>query len=534
MHKIINFLKHNNKYDEYEDDTYYDDDMTIQDGSFIIKNPKVIIIDETSMITGHLLNKFLNSYDKLDFKLILVGDYNQLLPFGSFGQPYLSIVKNNFCKIYELKENNRCNDSGLLKMFDSIKQGTFNSIQNIKVNNFEWYSGDINKVIEIYSRLRYNGVEPKNIRIITYSNKIVDTINEQCQLINKKYDSHLLIDHDTKYKINDILICTKNNYKMNIMNGHEGKIISVIECRKGIYEYILEINGTQIYIREISNENKKKRQIEITGYTINNITTNMDDLNNKDNKDANFKLGYAITCHKSQGSEYRYLLVYFDRNNPILNRKWLYTAVTRSKSNVYMICKSSDVDIIMNKKDNPICDWFNDFISGKYITNKISLSKKNNESYREMKARKLFENYVHPNPNIKILNYQQEIVNQDDQRYDGTLFFQYNNKNYILRLEYDGEQHFTGDSYQFTLDRQKEQRIFNEGQSLIRLFKIDDYSSLVITKIITLMTLGCQIIFQINVNNNNIDNHNKLYNIHVFNNSKTLIKTYTSYMDFII
>jgi hypothetical protein len=525
LHKIICLSNQSNRrYNEYDDDTYYDDDL---DSNTVkpIRNPKILIIDEASMVTGNLLNKFLNSYDRLDFKVIFVADPNQLKPFGEYGRPLVTLLQNKFCQIYELKQNNRCSDMGLLNIFSSIRLGTFNSIQNVKIDNFTWQNGDINKVTETYDRLRSYGIASKDICIITYSNPLVDKINAQCQIINRKYHSHLLENHETKYKVGDMVVCTKNNYSMNIMNGSTGLVTSLSQLKRNIYEYVIEMDKTQIYLKEFVNENKKKNKIEVVGYTINNVTV---ELGDNDDKEDRFRLSFSATCHKCQGSEYKYVIVFIDRNNPILDKHWLYTAVTRSKTNLYIISKSSDIDIIMNKKEVEYHDWFQDFIQGKYIVKEPIFKK--GESILETKAKQLFENYVHPNKFIQIKNYKQEVINEDCQRYDGSLYFSFNNKDYILRLEYDGSQHFENPSqYQSALDSQKQQRSLNAGESLIRLSEINEYTSIIVTKVLPMIAImNLQIVFMINYYKGE-----KLYNIFVYNKDRKLMSSYPSYLDFL-
>lgn len=85
---------------------------------------------------------------------------------------------------------------------------------------------------------------------------------------------------------------------------------------------------------------------------------------------ANFSLGYALTCHKAQGSEWRKVFVIFHRNQLAhLNREWLYTAVTRARTHAMIIdfCDMSNQVIQTQRiKGNSVQDkiaWFNSEVS---------------------------------------------------------------------------------------------------------------------------------------------------------------------------
>lgn len=149
--------------------------------------------------------------------------------------------------------------------------------------------------------------------------------------------------------------------------------------------------------------------------------------------------------------------------------------------------------------------------------------------------------------NIK-LEYREQEKNIHGQKYDGSLYISYNKITYILRLEYDGEQHFDSDNYyniknkgfdyQRKRDILKEQHIFDNNESLIRVNKIEDnnnikYLELFLHKTIPFIIHGYQVLINIKndimINNKNCNvsdlEYDNLYSINMFKD-KSLIGIY--------
>ena len=110
-----------------------------------------------------------------------------------------------------------------------------------------------------------------------------------------------MLNQSKKFFINDKVIQNVNNYDLGVMNGEVGKVTDVVD--DGL---IVSFNGSEKLYGE--------------------------------NELADLDLAYAVSIHKSQGSEFEKVIVPISsEHNFILNKSLVYTAITRGKSKVYLI-----------------------------------------------------------------------------------------------------------------------------------------------------------------------------------------------------
>lgn len=270
---------------------------------------KLVVIDEISMVDTELFSSLLNGL-RYDTKLIIVGDYNQLPSVGS-GEILKNVIESRYFNVIELKKIYRQQEnSNILSLSHDINEGRLkldyfnesNDLTFIRCNS----NNIIDKLIELvndYKDLEYNKVQ---IMAPMYKTKNgIDNINAIMQeVFNKKVrnNTEILIG-DTRYRENDKVIELVNMPEENIYNGDIGLIKSIDLINKEIY-------------------------IDFDGNLVKFTKANF----------KNFKLGYSISIHKSQGSEFDIVII------PILNeygrmlyRKLIYTGVTRAKNNLYIL-----------------------------------------------------------------------------------------------------------------------------------------------------------------------------------------------------
>lgn len=126
----------------------------------------------------------------------------------------------------------------------------------------------------------------------------------------------------------DKMICLKNNKKQNLFNGMICTAIEDAHKREDRY------NNYMLRIDTMPNEELSVWEGDVMG---NGHNYDWHDWGMKSHN--RFDFAYAITCHKSQGSEFKNVLVY---NEPIgeddlMKRRWLYTAITRGKERVILV-----------------------------------------------------------------------------------------------------------------------------------------------------------------------------------------------------
>jgi len=333
IHSLISkkiFKDNSNNYTDEDDEFTEDAIETINDIPNIALNPKYVIIDECSMVTGDLLYKFLTVFTSIKH-LILVGDSYQLEPFGNWGRPFKLLVDEEVTPIYNLNTNYRIEGAkGILVNSELIrKHNDMTKAVDLKyTDNFYYCRGNINKVMEIYKELINNNGDNIKIKILAPVGEIVRELNSICQqyLVRKKNRDNDYIDYFNKrFYIGDKVIMTKNNYDINVMNGEEGEIMSVDRKKGKIW---VNFNNKSCTFNIRVNETKKKDQ--------DNDTNNV--------KEASLlELAYALTVHKSQGSEYDYVIFHIPYDSQIINRNLIYTAITRAKRELWCVDNNDEI-----------------------------------------------------------------------------------------------------------------------------------------------------------------------------------------------
>lgn len=284
---------------------------------------KMVIIDEASMIDTYLFDSLLKGLF-YDTKIILVGD-NEQLPSVGPGQVLKDIIESEVIPtisldiLYRQKEN-----SNIITLSDNIRNGILDtSIFNEKEDlTFIACSGDevkpyIKEIIESYKKK-----DREKIQILCpmYKTKNgIDELNALLQeLLNKKESSKEEINvNNHLFREKDKVMQLSNMPDENIFNGDIG-IISKIN----------KLN------------NKKEILVDFDGHLVKYTQANMNNLT----------LGYTISVHKSQGSEFDYLIIPIVKNyNRMLYRKLIYTAVTRCKKNLYLV---GDIEALKMAIDN--------------------------------------------------------------------------------------------------------------------------------------------------------------------------------------
>ena len=455
-----------------------EDDLSLKDygTSPVETRPEYLIIDEASMVTGKLLATLFQQ-GKFMTKLILVGDSAQLPPFGGWGQPFTLLLTLKIGKIVSLHENLRLDTTGLAlnKLFTDVRNGTLSDQAYDKVWN---EIGDINKCMELYQGLCTHGISPNDIKIIAFNNKTVELANKLCQkIINTKSQKIIntksqKIIKSQNFNQGDLVINRSNNYQLNLMNGQEGMIVKTVKlpfCQR--VAWLKGVDNLKCLCGCVCQVKMLICKFEDGLVNLYEKEGRVYWLDNE--KPVNISLAYAITGHRSQGSEWKHVILYLDSRN--IDRNFIYTAVTRSKSRVYVIAKSfTDFPFLVKKVATMPDNWLGDFLSKKYSTREAE-SFLNVFSQRESFANEFFKTYTFSDLNYK---YIPELTNKDNQRYDGILECFINNKKFNIYLEYDGEQHFEGDSVQVARDRKKRDKIYEQGDNLIRFTLLDNDSEI--------------------------------------------------------
>ncbi|MET3617675.1 exodeoxyribonuclease V alpha subunit [Peptoniphilus olsenii] len=283
----------------------------------------VLIVDEMSMVDILLMQTLLRAIDN-PTRLILVGDKDQLPSVGA-GNVLSDILNSGVFQYVNLEEIFRqSNESMIVKNAHLINNGStpilnrgdfFMIHENGEIKGLETIK-DL-----ITTRLpNYFNVTAEDIQVLTPMKKgNLGTLNLNKVLQNHLNKSEEVIEiSGTKFKLGDRVMQMKNNYEL------EAKIENEFysDTNKGVF------NGDMGYISEI---NKEKKELEVTFDGGRKVKYDKDSA-------EELSLSYAMTIHKSQGSEFPIVIIPIYWAPPILlTRNLIYTAITRASKVVVLV-----------------------------------------------------------------------------------------------------------------------------------------------------------------------------------------------------
>ena len=283
-----------------------------------------------------------------DTKIILVGDANQLPSVGS-GQILKDLIDSEKFNVIELKELYRQKEnSNIITFAYDINNGNYdNSIFN-KEDDLTYISCDSYNLIDKFSELcyTYRDYNANELIILAPMYKTVNGIDNLNLIAREIFNPNDGIKREIQ--INDI------KYR------EYDKVIELVNMPDdGIY------NGDIGIIAEIDNDNHEV-YIDFDGNIVKFTKSNF----------ANFRLGYVTSIHKSQGSEFKVVIVIvLNEYNRMLYRKLLYTGVTRAKNNLYILGEEKAIERcidnnILNDRKTSLLEMINKMYEKKSIESK--------------------------------------------------------------------------------------------------------------------------------------------------------------------
>lgn len=286
----------------------------------------LIIIDEMSMVDVVLFEKLLRGI-KDNTRLIIVGDVDQLPSVGA-GNVLRDLINSEKIKYTKLVDIFRQSEnSNIIVNAHKINNGQ-EPILNEKNSDFFFLKTESpaitrNIVVDLISKRlpkAYGYDFSKDIQILTQSRKGICGVFELNRLLQdilnpKNEEIDELLVGNKLFRVNDKVMQTKNNYNLSFFDS-DG------EENFGVY------NGDMGHIIFID-KSSKKLTVEMDDKRL--IDYTLEDLDN-------LELAYAITIHKSQGSEFKSVIIpMFDGYRLLQTRNLLYTAITRAKENIVLV-----------------------------------------------------------------------------------------------------------------------------------------------------------------------------------------------------
>ena len=289
---------------------------------------KLVIVDEVSMIDIFLMDNLIKGLTN-NVKLILVGDANQLPSMGA-GQVSKDLIDSDVLNVVHLKQLYRqAESSTIIPLAHDINNGE---------TNFDYLNNDSD--CQLIESLAVNVID--NIKLIC-EQKLKEGLNyRQLQVLAPVYHGENGIDNLNKTLqtiINPQSLSKKELLVGDIIYREQDKILQLVnQIDDNVF------NGDIGIIEKIIDDNNKEMYVNFDGNIVKYVASDF----------INIKHGYAISIHKSQGSDFDIVIMpIVNKYNRMLYRKLIYTGVTRAKHELFMVGeKDAFIRGILNNETN--------------------------------------------------------------------------------------------------------------------------------------------------------------------------------------
>lgn len=294
---------------------------------------EVVVVDELSMVDIDLFRKLLSAINK-GTKVIVMGDDKQLpsLQYGKMIQDLLLFEKVKICSLTQV--HRQALDSGVINTATDIRtdkcpidysgEHTLGKLQDMHIiNGGGLLEKAVFKAIELYNK---DDIEA--MQVLCATNNMCYHVNKYIQNSVKGKGRFISVKANGKIQTNDNKPATYDIYSGDkiIITRNKYNVATLEQFEEGIDGMLPLFNGNIGKVVEIHDD-----------YVILNIQ-DVDYVLQEDDYDI-IQLGYAISCHKSQGGGYDSVVILVEGSfaeDMLVSNEWLYTAVTRAKKECYL------------------------------------------------------------------------------------------------------------------------------------------------------------------------------------------------------
>ncbi|HJG22964.1 MAG TPA: ATP-dependent RecD-like DNA helicase [Enterococcus durans] len=290
----------------------------------------LLIIDEMSMVDTWLANTLFKSIPT-NMQVILVGDKDQLPSVGP-GQVLHDLLEIDQIPKMELNQIYRQGDgSSIIPLAHEIKEGQLPADFTKNQRDRSFFRSDAYTIepliAKIVEKAKNKGFTAQDIQVLApmYRGPAgIDALNKMMQnIFNPGRDGRKEVHwNDTVYRIGDKVLQLVNTPELNVFNGDMGEITGIV----------------------LAKDSEDKIDELVIQFDANEVTYKRNEWNK-------ITLSYCCSIHKSQGSEFKMVILpMVHQYQRMLQRNLLYTAVTRSKEllillgeeNAYATCVKNE------------------------------------------------------------------------------------------------------------------------------------------------------------------------------------------------
>lgn len=310
-----------------------------------------VIGDESSMIDCGLMASILEA--SRFSTVTLVGDVNQLAPVGhgaplrdliAAGVPYAELTKihRNSGRIVEACRAIRKNEIWNPSQSINLEVG-----ENLELHHRTNPAQQIETVVKEIHAAGQRGLDKVwDCQVVVPLNKKGEVSRRELNRVLQRELNHNNPVAGTQFRIGDKVINTKScriaeitpddkigwkrtGFDVHVANGEQGRVIEITPTH--IY---VDLIDTQKTVATFRGKDTAKEDDDSENEAVD---SNED---NDSNSSCTFELGYAVSCHKAQGSEWPFVVVVLDSfggAKRICDRSWIYTAISRAKQHCALV-----------------------------------------------------------------------------------------------------------------------------------------------------------------------------------------------------